>query len=322
MKVAIVGDVHLTLRKHKEFEENRFKLLINELIAAKPQIIIFAGDLLDHARPTLEEIELMYYGIDKLKSSGIKVQIISGNHEAITSSLSTYDLIMKNSKVFINNAQLIYLGHKPNVQLGIKMVGWTKVKEIHHTKTDDILVTHLRANHGLLKEEYDIKLLSNTYSQVFMGDLHFRYSPYDNVHYTSSPYSTKFTDGSLKDYGYIMLDSNTKEWEYIDLDLPCKIKRKCTVKTLYETISGLEKHLVKLDISGTLEELKTLPVIDNIIYNKQVTDISNVVINTNTVTLHNPIDLLEGYVLSSDIVNKYPNKEGYIKNRLNELKGS
>ena len=81
MKVAIVGDVHLTLRKYKEFEENRFKLLINELIAAKPHIVIFAGDLLDHARPTLEEIELMYYGIDKLKASSIKVQIISGNHE-------------------------------------------------------------------------------------------------------------------------------------------------------------------------------------------------------------------------------------------------
>lgn len=322
MKVAIVGDVHLTLRKYKEFEENRFKLLIDELIATKPHIVIFAGDLLDQARPTLEELELMYYGIDKLKSSNIKVQIISGNHEAITSSVSTYDLIMKKSKVFVNNAELIYLGHKPNVQLGIKMVGWTKVKELPHIKTNDILVTHLRANHGLLKEEYNIKLLSESYSQVFMGDLHFRYSPYSNVHYTSSPYSTKFTDGSLSDYGYIMLNSVTKEWEYIDLNLPCKVKRKCTVKTLYDTLVGLEKHLVKIDISGTLEELKTLPTIDNVIYNKQVTDISSIVVNTNTSTINSPLDLLDDYVLASDLINKYPNKEVDIKNRLNELKGN
>lgn len=319
MKVAIVGDVHLTLRKYKEFEENRFKLLINELIAAKPHIVIFAGDLLDHARPTLEEIELMYYGIDKLKASSIKVQIISGNHEALTSSSSTYDLIMKSNKVFVNDRQLIYLGHKPKVQLGIRMIGWTKVKDTSHIETDDILVTHLRANHGMLKEEYNIQLLSETYSQVFMGDLHFRYSPYDNVHYTSAPYSTKFTDWSLKDYGYIELDSETKEWSYIDLKLPCKVKRKCNATDIATTLKGLDKHLVKLEVQGTLEELQNLPELPNVIYTKVIKDISSVVVNT--IVKNDPLKDLEKYIISSDFIKKYPDSQHKITDIIQELKG-
>lgn len=319
MKVAIVGDVHLTLRKYKEFEENRFKLLIDELIATEPRFILFAGDLLDHARPSLEEQELLYYAINKITRSGIKVQIIDGNHEALSETTSTYDMIMKHNKVYNKNSSLFLLGTKPNPNLGIRAIGWTTVKHVEHTKTNEILISHLRSNHGLLKEEYNIKHLSECYSQVFLGDLHFRYSPYENVHYTSSPYSTKFTDSKLSDYGFIMLETDDYTWKYIDLNLPCKVKRSCNAKDINKTIRGLDKHLIKLEVKGTLEELQTLPVVNNIIYIKHIQEVAS----TNQVVLSksDPLKELETHIIKSDFITKYPNSTSKIKDIIQELKG-
>lgn len=319
MNIAIVGDVHLSLRKYKEFEANRFKLLIDELITKAPNIVVFAGDLLDKPNPTLEEQQLLMYAINKLESNKITVKIIAGNHEAVTESTSSYDFILPYSSNYITTGRLYNLRSLTKVDLGIVLKGWTTVKTDNHMKTDDILITHLRANHGLIKEEYNIKELSECYSQVFMGDLHFRYSPFDNVHYTSSPYSSRFTDKPLTDYGYIMLNSSDKTWEYIDLQLPCKVKRSCKASELDKTLKGLEKHLVKLDISGTLEELNKLPLLSNVIYNKEVVDVTQVQISTQAQA--GTLDALEDYVIASGFTEKYPDSESKIKDVINNLKG-
>lgn len=312
MKVAIVGDVHLTLRKYKEFEEKRFKLLIDELIKSKPSKIIFAGDLLDNARPSLEELQLVYYALSKIEAEGIKVVIISGNHEALSIDTCTYDLIMNNGKNYINDKYLS--------GTNIRCVGWTSVKTTKHKNTQDILVTHLRANHGLLKEEFNIKLLSDNYKLVFMGDLHFRYSPYNNVHYTSSPYSTKFTNSNLEDYGYIMLEDDTCEWEYISLNLPCKVKVKCNFSDVTGLIKSFKNHLLKLEVSGTIEELESLPTEDNVIYNKVVQESLNTIITNNSNT--DVIDTLLVHIKESDFMSKYPNTSTKIDNKIKELKGA
>lgn len=320
MKVAIVGDVHLTLRKHKEFEEQRFKLLIDELIAAKPNIVVFAGDLLDTASPSIQELGLMYKALSDLELNGIKVKIIDGNHEALTTTKSLYDYIMPNSKIYVQDGYLYHIKHKSNPNLGIRLTGWTSVKEALHEKTEGILISHLRANHKMLVEEYDIKHLSEMYSQVFLGDLHFRYSPYDNVHYTSSPYSTKFTDGSLKDYGYILLETQDNSWKYVDLKLPCKVKRTCEFKDIEKTIKGLDKHLIKLEVKGTLEELKTLPELSNVIYYKVAQEISAVQIQNQPKT--DALDTLSSYVIASDFLTRYPNTEIRIEEVIKDLKGN
>ena len=318
MKVAIIGDVHLTLRKHKEFEEKRFKLLIDELIAAKPQIIIFAGDLLDVARPSIEELGLFYSALAKLEGNGIKVRIIDGNHEALTESTSLYDYIMPDDKRYVKDGYIYHIRNVAQPNLGIRLSGWTSVKTAKH-EDGHVLITHLRANHGLLKEEYDIKHLSETYGTVFMGDLHFRYSPYDNVHYTSSPYSTKFTDKSLSDYGYIMLETQDYSWEYINLNLPCKVKAKCICADVPELIKHNKKHLLKLEVSGTLEELESLPIEDNVIYQKVVQE-SLVIAQVQTPNT-DVLDKLSTYVTDSDFVEKYPNSEQKVQDKIKELKG-
>lgn len=312
MKVAIVGDVHLTLRKYKEFEENRFKLLIDELIKAKPSVVVFAGDLLDHARPSIEELGVLFTALVKIESNGIKINIIDGNHEALSSNTSVYDHLMIGDSRYIKN---MYLPTHPS----IKCIGWTSVKETNHLDFDEILITHLRANHGLIKEEFNIESLSKNYKQVFMGDLHFRYSPYNNVHYTSSPYSTKFTDKTLSDYGYIMLQTEDYTWEYIDLELPCKVKRNCNAKDINQVIKGLDKHLIRLEVSGTLEELQNLPSIDNVIYIKNIQQTSN---TTNTVINKNDlIKDLEEHIIESGFITKYPDSNKKIVSILQEIKG-
>lgn len=316
MNVAIVGDVHLSLRRYPEFEANRFKLLIDELIKQNPKAIIFAGDLLDTNRPTLEEQKLLLDAFHKLKYNGIKVKVISGNHEALTNTTNVYDYILPHNAEYIRDSFLYVMNTAPNhINTGIRMISWTDVKFVNHEPSNDILVTHLRANHGLLKEEFDIQKLSECYEQVFMGDLHFRYSPFKNVHYTSSPYTTKFSPlSSLKDCGFIMLDTVTREWKYIDLDLPSKIKIECSFKDLQDVRHGLEKHLLKVYVSGTLEELKSIPTEDNVIYVKLTTNLNvQQLAQSVQVKVQNPLDGIYKHIDSTDFNKRYPNSSDKVK---------
>lgn len=316
MSVAIVGDAHLSFRKYKEFEAKRFELLIDELIHSKANTIVFAGDLLDTNNPTLEEIQFLNRMLYKLLSYDKKYYIISGNHEALTSTTNVYDSLMEFDKAYVKDGYLFNLKHNL-IAPDIRMIGWTSIQEAQHTIGSKVLITHLRANCGLLKEEYDIRKLSDCYKLVFMGDLHFRYSPFENVHYTSSPYSTKFNSSSTKGYGYILYKPESEEWEYVDLDLPCKLKLECDTKSLKKTIKGLDKHLLKVFISGTLNDLNNLPELSNVIYIKEVIDVSTVQIQT---VKTNPLDTIEEHILKTDIVKRYPNSTEKITDKIKEIK--
>lgn len=307
--VAIVGDVHLHLRKYPEFEAKRFTQLIAKLAVSKTNTIIFSGDLLDHARPTLEEIQLLNSQLKLLKDSGKTVYIISGNHENVTKESSTYDYIVVNA---------IYV---KDLEIGkIRMLGWDTIKSKQYPKSlnKSVLITHLRCNIGLIQEEYPILELSTKYNIVFMGDIHQRYSPYNNVHYTSSPYSTKFSNKPISGYGYIELDSSTLAWKYIDLDLPSKVKRICKFKDIKKVLKGLEKHLVKLEVSGTTAELQSLVDTNNVLYVKQIELESLSVLQCTKSS--DALDGLIDYVVDTEVMKGYDNYEQKVKTKIQEMR--
>ena len=268
MKISVVSDVHLKLRRNAEFELNRFELLITHIQESNADIIIFNGDLLDVARPTLEEIRALNIAMDKLHEKA--VYIVGGNHEAVTKDTDTYDYIHLNGKYF--NVEPI---HKFNIGgTQIALCAWKNIHKLHLVDDCHILITHYRSKmEGLYDEEIDTSKFIDNYDLVLLGDIHSRYSPAPNVFYTGSPYPIHHITDSRVPYGYVSLDidDDTGEysWAYVDLDLPKKIKLEVAAKELDEVILNGD-HMYKIVIKGTLDEVSDKYNSHNVTYVKDV----------------------------------------------------
>lgn len=268
--IAIVADIHVTLTKNTRFEVERFEGLIDTLVEKSYPIIVIAGDLFHKARPSLEEIALVTKGIKKLCRTST-VYILAGNHEVVKQGFSTFDYLNFHIPKYcyvIKDGVIEYNG----VKLHLK--DWeTITKHVTTYNKSDILISHFRSNLGIIKEELNVELLSTNYDKVIAGDIHHRHKPFPNIMYCSSPYSTKYVNPSeLEEFGYIELYINetNSECRYVTLDLPSKLKVKCGRKDLEETIKRYSKHLLRVIITGTLEELHELPMYDNVQYVKNI----------------------------------------------------
>jgi len=271
-KVAIVSDVHLKLRKHKDFERGRFRQLISRLSVSDADIIIFNGDLLDHAIPTLEEIKELNDAFYKLTSDK-EVWLLDGNHEAVDKLNSTYDyLSFANVKRPLNGSQEIVIDG-----VTIRLCGWNKIHQLQNEGSSDILISHYRSTmEGLYQEEVETSKFKDNYKLILLGDIHSRYSPSSHIFYTGSPYSISSVRNTKTKYGYIelLLDNKEYSWKYVDLVLPQKVK----VSLEYSQIKDFKpraEHLYTIEVTGTVQELKTLTNYDNISFVKKATISSN-----------------------------------------------
>lgn len=260
VRIALLGDVHLALNKNSEFERNRFLELIKTISIKKYDVVIFTGDLLDKARPSLEELQLLQFSILNLNHLGVRTIVLDGNHEAVDKNSSTYDYVKLEGLEYLPNDSLEYEG------VTINTLGYSNLIKYPLLKKSDILLSHFRSDFGIIKEEIDVKAISKKADLVILGDIHQRYSPYENVHYTGSPYSIHFTSQSHK-YGYIELtiDSGSYKHEYVDLELPCKKIISITQDDLESALTNT-KDLLRIKIQGTSKELECLPKQDNVTY--------------------------------------------------------
>lgn len=262
-------------------------LLVKYLKSKSYKTIIFAGDLLNHARPTLEEMELVQMIINIL-SEDSEVIILAGNHEMVTNNQTTYDFWQPvNAKIVTESF----------VRHNLVLIDWrtlmsTDITDLENTYKGQglTLVSHVRSNCGMIKQEYPVEILSDVFSTVILGDIHDRFSPFSNVHYTSSPYSTRFIkESNLKStYGYIELDDNNR-FQYVDLNLPSKISASCMFSDVSELRDRLKTHLLKLDVTGTIKELETLQDEPLCLFNKIINDNTNDAV---IVDVRQPLDTL------------------------------
>lgn len=264
MQIAIVADIHVRLTQHKEFEAKRFNSLIDALIANSHKVLIISGDLFDFARPSLEEIKLVYSGLSKLNASGTKIIILAGNHEAVTKSTSTYDYIDFSSvATVIHNITTFDIENRALV-----LCPWNNINELlHKSVPGDILVSHFRSDYGIIKEEINVAKLCKPYAITVLGDIHHRHSPQAGVIYTGSPYSTKFVAPG-EQYGYLVLDLETLDYKYIDLYLPCKYKITVELDKMQESIDKYSDDLLRISVQGDLSSLEKLVSSESVTYNK------------------------------------------------------
>lgn len=274
MKILFVSDIHLDLPKDHEWETNRFTELFKELANASRtcDITVLGGDIFNNPFPSLQEIHLFYSCLNYFEKPPI---IIDGNHECIDKHKYTYDFLPKGNFIYGDNIIQtkntdIYLCSHSNLNT------LNSIKD-NLRKKKNILLTHVRSNvPPHIKEEFNCGYLSSIFDLVVSGDIHYRYSPFDNFHYVGQPYSTTYKPEVLN--GYCIIDTDTLEVNFIDLDLPSKIRLDVNVSDL-TTLSLNQKHLYKIRVTGSIEELHEVPSNNsNIIYEKviQTKDIEEV----------------------------------------------
>jgi DNA repair exonuclease SbcCD nuclease subunit len=235
-------------------------MLIDHLANNDAGIIVFNGDLLDSAHPTLAEIKELSQAFKKLAHK--PVYLMSGNHEAVSRTESTYDYIDFYNVTPIKRTMLNLEG------VDILLCDWHNIGTLKLSSAD-ILISHYRsAMPGLYDEEVDTSEFANNYKLILLGDLHHRYSPLHHAHYTSSPYSIHFNKAP-KDYGYINLtvSNGGYVWEYETLNLPNR--RRLDVE--YDDLATLglnTSDLYSIHVTGTLEQLITLEDTPSIEYTK------------------------------------------------------
>lgn len=86
MKIMHLSDLHLGKRVNEfsmlEDQEYILKKIISIIDEQKPQAVIIAGDVYDKSVPSTEAVELFDDFLVRLSMRGLKVFIISGNHDS------------------------------------------------------------------------------------------------------------------------------------------------------------------------------------------------------------------------------------------------
>lgn len=249
MKILFIADLHIKLGQKtvpKDFQYNRFIELANELNLVECDKIVIAGDLLDVAKPSVEELGLMYEFLSLLDKEKI---LIPGNHEMVTKTKDCYiplDGLMKdlNCLVLRDFTNLDGIDYIPYNILHKKE--WPKAQS-------NFCVTHVRGEiPPHVTSEIDLERFSS-YEKVFAGDLHSYKNTQGNLYYPGSPFSTSFhrniPSGSN---GFFIIDTNTGSHTWHELYLPQLIRK--TVSDPKEMVATKPHHTI-YELEGDLDEL-------------------------------------------------------------------
>ena len=264
MTLLFISDIHINLSKNTKWEITRINKLFDILSKETYDALILGGDIFDNAKPTLQEIRIFYKNIQKIDKP---IYIIAGNHENIEKYKTTFDYLPEvNFKYFRNEAislekiDLYFVSHTYKDQL-------TDLR-LQLKNKKNILFSHLRCNvPPYIKEEYDIKFLSNTFDLVILGDIHQPLELFNNVHYPGQPFSSKYTPNV--EHQYFLIDTDTLEITKKELNLPNKILLNLTLKQAKDYIYSPE-NLYKVKITGFIDELKEFKNTKNVIFEKTI----------------------------------------------------
>lgn len=101
MKIIHIADTHLGLAqfnrldpesgmnlREKQIYEN-FLLAVDMIIAARPDVVVHAGDLFDSVKPKTRAYTTVLEALDRLESAGIPFIVIAGNHSMVKTRYTT-----------------------------------------------------------------------------------------------------------------------------------------------------------------------------------------------------------------------------------------
>lgn len=158
--IAIIGDIHI-VREAIEEINNILQEIFDLCKDQKVKQVWFLGDMLDKNKPHPVEYEFLTKWLVKFQKLG-KVEIVSGNHEALSNDLTAlhysvhFGVTIHNTKVvkLLGNKK-IYLGHHATDQADeFKIDENYKLKDLK--KYDLVFLGHLHNFHKLAKNIYHL----------------------------------------------------------------------------------------------------------------------------------------------------------------------
>jgi len=254
-RISLVTDIHVRIVNTSPYQEDwNYKRLMQlgyMLNKEDTSEVWILGDLFDRAMPSVFDVATVNTFLSII---GKPIKFIEGNHERINKLQYTMQLlsttlnIERLSESFsIEGVHIVALGHD------------TLYKVLDVPKAD-ILLSHFRWSHPIFGKgelsRKDESKISENFKLTILGDIHSRYIPKDNVKYIGSPYSISFSPSSEFGVGELILDNGKFIFNYVDTDLPNKIKLSTPLTLLSGVLSGLlPEHKYRITVTLIEKEL-------------------------------------------------------------------
>lgn len=230
MKIAFIADLHVgsgrswfsDAQSEKPYYLERHRTCLTEILDNLKKVddlttIILGGDLLDHARPTAKELELLGWWLGEL-SQITQVHIISGNHEDLWGEMTALHPI----KVFTSSNPNLHwhLEFEETVESFGKVL-WVshnqtaKLKAHLSSKDAEYIVAHYAAkgciyDNGInAPKGWEFNYKPGKIQRWFVGDIHLRQALAANASYCGSPLQLNFGESGSKGFDLFDPETNT-----------------------------------------------------------------------------------------------------------------
>ncbi len=252
MNILFTADWHIKLGQKnvpKDWQINRYELLLKYLNDENVDLIIIGGDIFDRV-PSLDELNLYFDIISKLNKPSL---IYSGNHEILGKD-STFLSKLKTWTSYINKESKII--DKYEIFDGYSILPYNELKQFaenpkKYNNETSILFTHVRGEiPPYVVPEIPLELF-NKWKYVFAGDLHSHSNSQKNIIYPGSPLTTSFHREEITT-GYILLNTKNLEWTWKEIKLPQLIR--LTVNNPSEMVPTEFNHTI-YEIVGNIQDL-------------------------------------------------------------------
>lgn len=269
MKILFIADLHIKLGQKLvpvSWSLDRYTKLFDQLYAAQNNcdMLVIGGDIFDKL-PDMAELEVYFALLYKIRKPCF---IYSGNHEAVKKNTTFLTHLKEVTKVI--NPLVTILDDFYSVD-NIDFIPYNKLKEYHPSDIDfhgDILCTHVRGEiPPHVKPEVPLSLFDR-WKVVLAGDLHSYDNSQLNILYPGSPITTSFHRTKVRT-GYIVLDTETLEHQWIAFDVPQMLKKTVSAGDTLEDIET--DDLIVYDIEGNVSELAAVKSGElNVIVDKKI----------------------------------------------------
>lgn len=223
-------------------------LLAHEINKHEVDKVVIAGDLLDVAKPTVDEIGLM---LDFLHAIKLPKLIIPGNHEMVNKKKDCYSSITDQLNELYDTE--VVREFDTTTIPGVDLIPYNVIHN-PFTAVNKMAITHVRGEippHVVPEIDLDV---FNDYEKVFAGDLHSYTNCQRNILYPGSPFTTSFhrKPSNKGTTGIFLVDTETLQHEWIQLDLPELLRYTVDSK---EDMVKHDYHHIVYELEGDLEDL-------------------------------------------------------------------
>lgn len=249
--MILIADIHIKLGQKsvpQDWQTNRILELGYQInwAAREHDTLVIAGDLLDSAKPTVDEIGLMYDFLSMLNHP--RILLITGNHELGAKKKDCYISLTR----MLKSRGVIVLREFTTID-GIDYIPYNILNDSWPCTNSKFAITHVRGTvPPHVEPEIDLQKFTR-YDKVFAGDLHSYKLCQENIIYPGSPITTTFHRGVVTgSNGYLVIDDETKEHKWVELFLPQLLR--CTVNSA-DLMVKTEFHHTIYELEGDMDTL-------------------------------------------------------------------